>query len=840
MTQFPQADRIWWNRAKVPTTGSLFEAAVLKPEHPEEIRIQRLRNRFVHEKAAISIERAKLFTASYRRTVGDPPMLRRAKAIASVFAAIPISIEKDELLAGRPSAFPGSAEIDPEFHATWLLQKVTLNGQTMREIDALFQRDVESYVINDNDLKELIQDILPYWVDRTHQAHIINELKTTCPGALDYLENSKAYLPLFGTGVCHTVQDYLSVIERGINGLKAEITDRIRSLDPALPGGIHFQDQIINYRAMHILADAVTAHARRYAALAEEMAGQEADPKRSAELKEISRICAKVPSNPAESFPEAVQSLHMMHALTHLAEGGASHSPGRIDQYLYPYLRKDLDRKKITLPQAQVLLERLFLRFNDRINVLSCEAAEGRAGFRANDNITIGGVDSEGRDATNLVSHLALEAYAHIHLGDPPLAVRLHHNTPEDFLKKVLEVLRLGGGMPKIINDEVLIPAFLSNAVTLQDARNYADLGCQENVIDPNCGSRADANGRTNAGYFNLAKMVELAVTDGINPENGLQVGPRTGDPERFESMDNFFDAVRRQLQGGIRSNVIVNNIIEYCFHRYTPSPFHNLMHPGPLRSGIDYSQGGCKYNWTGSTGVGLANAADSLAAIDQLIYRDGDVTWGELKAALEDNWKGHDLLKRKCVAVPKYGMDDDTADQWAKRLSDAFFDIYESYPTPRGGRFLCGFYSMGTYVTLGKHTGATPDGRLSGEALADGMSPSRFIRPKGVTAVHRSVCKIDSLRTLNGVTYIQHMNVGHLLKERELSKWGHLVRTFIRIGGQCVQYLVLNSEDLKEAKRYPERYPDLLVRVGGYSALFTRLSRELQDAIIERVEQAF
>lgn len=838
VTQILPNNGIWWNRAKVPITGSLFDQAILKPEHPEEIRIQRLRDRIFRDKdSRISIERAKLMTASYRSSEGDPPMIRRARAIARVFREIPISIEEDELLAGRAGAFPGGAEIDPEFHSTWLAEEVSINGTEMREIDALTSRDYERYSIDPCDMKELTEDIFPYWFNRTHQSHILNELETCYPDALTYLQNTKAHLPLLGTGVCHTVQDYLSVIEKGINGLKEEILGCMKTIDPANPEGVEFHSQMNCYRAMLIVADAVIDHSQRYAVHAKALSERESDPRRAAEFREIAGICARIPLYPAKTFREAIQSLHLMHALTHLAEGGASHSPGRIDQYLYPYLKNDLDMGVIPLETAQALLERLFIRFNDRINVLSCEAAEGRAGFRANDNITIGGVDSEGADATNLLSHMVLEACAHIHLGDPPLSVRLHKDTPDDFLKKTLEVLRLGGGMPKILNDGVLIPAFVAAGISIRDARNYADLGCQENVIDPNCGDRADTNGRTNAGYFNLLKMVELAVFNGINPANGVQAGPRTGEPEQMESMEDFFSAVCLQLEAGIRSNVIINNVIEYCFHQYTPSPFHNLMHPGTRRSGVDYSRGGCRYNWTGATGVGLANATDSMAVIDDLVYRKKDLTWRNLKTAIEKDWQGFEVLRRKCMAVPKFGMDEELPDYWAKRYSDAFFDEYESHPTPRGGKFLCGFYSMGTYITLGKHTGATPDGRMSGERLADGMSPSHYIRPKGVTASHLSVSKIDSGRTINGVTYIQHMNVGHLLKDRELATWADLVRTFIHIGGQCVQYQVVSADELREAKQHPERYPDLLVRIGGYSALFTRLSPELQDAIIGRVE---
>jgi len=716
MVEMDSEHDIWWKRTKVPVSGSLFAESILKPDHPEEMRIQRLRQHILTQKngknTPISIERARLITESYRLTEGEPSMIRRAKAIANIFSKIPISIHEDELLVGHPCSSQGVIEIDPEFQSTWLLDKITFDGKEMTEFEALFLRDREPCSIDPADLRELIEDILPYWKDRTHQTYVMKELERNYPDAIQYYRSSEAFLPLFGAGVCHTIQDYLSVLRQGLHGLKLEILERMKALDPISPRRTDHYDLVNTYRAMMIVAEASIEHSERYATLSCELAEKEPSRERADELRDISEICQKVPANPAGSFWEALQSLHLMHLLTFLAESGASHSPGRLDQYLLPYLKRDLEEGRISLEKAQVLLEHFFIKCHERVNLLSYEAAEGRAGVRANDNITIGGLDSEGRDATNLMSHMALEAYVHVHLGDPPLSVRVHRNTPDAFLRKTLEALRLGGGMPKIINDEILIPGFLANRVSLRDARNYADLGCQENVVDPNCGDRSDANGRTNAGYLNLLKPIELAIFNGTNPENGVQLGPKTADPETFGSVEDFFEAVRQQLDAENRANVVINNVIEYCFWKHTPSPFHNLMHPGPRASGIDYSQGGCRYNWTGATGVGLANAADSLAVIDRLIYRTGAISWKDLRTALRNNWAGFESLRQRCIGVPKYGMDEELPDGWAKRYSDIFFDTYESHPTPRGGHFVCGFYSMGTYVTLGKHTGATPDGR--------------------------------------------------------------------------------------------------------------------------------
>jgi pyruvate-formate lyase len=434
---------------------------------------------------------------------------------------------------------------------------------------------------------------------------------------------------------------------------------------------------------------------------------------------------------------------------------------------------------------------------------------------------------------------MLLEAHAHVHLNDPNLAVRLHHNTPDDFLKCALQVVRLGGGLPILINDEVIVPALVSRCgVALEHARHYADLGCQENVTDPNM-TGADTNGRTNAGWFNLVKPVELALYNGINPMHGKQVGPCTGDPRRFTSMEQFMEAVTVQLEHAVAMNVIMNNVGDFVFARYFPCVFHNLMHPGPQRTGVDINAGGCLYNWTGALGVGTANAGDCLAAIDNLIFQTKATTWDELLAALEADWEGYEDLRRRAIQAPKYGCDNDYADGWTKRLLDLWFDAYERHTTPRGGRFVCGLISMGSYLGLGELVGATPDGRKRGEKLADSTSPSPYAPAAGPTATHRSAAKaIDTYRTPNGITFNQRFTQANLSTERDLSKWADLVRTYIDAGGQQGQYTVVDSQALRLAQERPQDYKDLIVRVGGYSARFVELSKELQDSIIARAEQ--
>jgi formate C-acetyltransferase len=494
----------------------------------------------------------------------------------------------------------------------------------------------------------------------------------------------------------------------------------------------------------------------------------------------------------------------------------------------------------IDLKRAQELLECFFVAWNERQAIRPLLSARALAGDRTNDKLTIGGVDWRGRDATTRLTTMCLEAHAHVHLKEPNLSIRLHKGTPEELLVRALEVIRLGSGLPQIINDEAIIPSLVANCgVSLVDARDYADIGCQENATDPNMGRDADTHGMTNIGWFNLTKVVELALWSGVNQMNGRQMGPATGDPRSFTTMDQFMGAVEQQMEYGARMNVTLNNVMEFCYTRYLPMVCHDLMHPGPRQSGIDMNAGGCRYNWAGIFGVGLASAADSLAAIDYLVFRTRQLSWDQLLAALKNNWEGYGDVRRKCLSTPKYGADDDYADGWARRLLDLFFDAYSRLKTTRGGPTVCGLVSMGYYMFLGAITWASPDGRRAGEPLSDSVAPSHFAPALGPTATHRSVTKaIDSLRTPNGITFNQKMSEGSLLTPREISKWADLVRTFIEAGGQSVQYSVVNREALVDAQAHPERYQDLIVRVGGYSARFVDLSKEVQDTIIARAEQ--
>lgn len=791
------------------------------------------------KRGIISIDRAKLLTESYKNTEGEAAVIRRAKAYRHVLENIPIYVPDQQLLMGYPSSKRNGAEVEPEFHCSWLEAIENINGVKMREIDSFPVRKFIEFHMEPEDKLVLEEEIIPYWRGRTLHDVVTSELNSLNPEALAYWKDSFTSFPVTRIGLCHTIQDYAGVVYKGLKGFPEEIQEEMARLDIAYLDSYEKLLRINNYKAMLIVIEGIITYAHRCSEMAERMA-ENADPQRAMELKQMAINCKKVPENPAETWWEALQSVHFVHMLTWLTDAGVSHSMGRFDIYMYDILLKDL-KNGLDEGTAQELLECFMITFCYRNQLVDWRGSKATPGWHTNDKITIGGVDTYGNDSTNKLSYMVLEGHAHVHLNDPIISVRLHNNTPDQFLKSVMELLRISGGVPQIINDEAIIPGLMGQlGMTLQEARNYADVGCQENQSDPNVSPGVDTHGHQNAGYFNLVKPIELALNNGVNPRNGKRVGPKTGDPRDFRSMDEFKDAVKKQMEYAIKMNVIINNVIEYAYFTFLPTPMHNLMHPNPRKSGKDMNTGACKYNYFGAIGTGIGTAADCMAAIEKVVFIDKACSMDKLLKALKENWKNYEDLRKMCIKAPKYGTDNDTADKWGRFISDTFMDAYEEHPTIRGGKYLCGFFSVTQNHVLGEDTGATPDGRVAGEMLSDSVSPSQYAEQLGPVATHKSCIKaIDMKRTVNGITFAQSMNLTSLMTERELNKWGDFIRTFISEGGQSVQYNVVSLEQLKDARKNPEKYKDLFIRIGGYTARFVDLSDVMQEAVVKKAIQS-
>ena len=543
-------------------------------------------------------------TQSYRETDGEPEPIRRAKAFLRVATQIPIAFAPGQRIVGSPACDPSATEIEPELMTSWLEREVELDGRRMSELDAIPLRGSTAFALDVEDTRELEQDILPYWRTRCIGYRVLKELELGFPEAWDYNLQSGAYWRAIAAGLSHTIQDYRGVLTRGLLAMQAEIGERTAALDAACPSDRHLFERRHSSEAMRLCADAVMVYARRCGQHALALAAAESDPGRAAELRDIARICDKVPARPAESWHEALQSWRFLHLATGLFESGFSHSAGRFEQYMLPWLKADLAAGRIDLSRAQELLECFFVAWNERQALRPYLSARALAGDRTNDKLTKGGTDWRGRDATNRLTFMCLEAHAHVHLKEPNLSLRLHRGTPDGLLARGLEVIRLGSGLPQIINDEVIIPSLVANCgVSLVDARDYADIGCQENATDPNMGRGADAHGMTNIGWFNLTKTVELALFNGVNRMTGRQVGPATGDPRAFASVEQFLEAVACQVEHCARMTAILDNVMEFCYTRYLPMVYHDLMHPGPRQSGVDINAWGCRTTGRGSSG---------------------------------------------------------------------------------------------------------------------------------------------------------------------------------------------------------------------------------------------
>jgi pyruvate formate-lyase/glycerol dehydratase family glycyl radical enzyme len=818
-------------------TGPFLSHLVLGADSPGAQRIRRMRATSLGSgRPQLSVARARIVTQAYRLNQAEPPVIRKAKAFGAVMEKLPIARVADQLLMGTPAAALGVVEVDPEYYAGWLLEEVP--GMNISQLRHLSQRQHMRLVCAETDLKELEEEILPYWRTRHLGAFIWNDLNGIYPETAQYLQEAKVFMANFSKGFSHTIQDYLSIIKIGVKGIKAQISDELQGLAAELTSQQDIS-RLHHYRAMLICADGLITYARRCAALCLEEAAREAGPRR-AELEEMARVCQKVPESPAESWWEALQAIQFCHLATFLADGGVSHSFGRMDQYLYPFYQQWVEGDPGREQRAQELLECFFLKVYEYQSLRDAKSARGLAGDRTNDKITLGGCDEYGEDVSNPLSYRFLEAQAHVRLKEPNLSVRIHPGTPERFMLSVLEVIRLGGGLPQLINDAVIVDALMAQGkMALADARHYADIGCQENSIDPNSRPGSDANGHNNAGFFNLPKVLELTLHNGINPVNGSGIGPETGDPAGFASIEGFKEAVKKQLRHAVEMNVRMNQVVEYHFANTLPNPYLNLMHPGPRKTGIDYVAGGCKYNWTGAVGVGLATFADSAMVIEELIYRQRYCSWPELLAALKHNWQGYEELRAKSLSLPRYGGGGRLAEAWARWLVGQFCDAYEGHAVLRGketGRFTVGLFSMGIYLVLGEDVLATPDGRFAGEMLSGSTAPSRYAASLGFTASHNAAASLDSRRLANGMIFNQVMPINLISTQRDVQKWADLIKTFFARGGMSVQYSVVDQVDLKAAQLDPGRYPDLIVRVGGYSARFIDLAREIQDEFIARL----
>ena len=828
-------------------------------------RIQKLIDHLFAKMPEIESDRAVLLTESYKQTEGEPIISRRAKAFEHILKNIPIIIREDELIVGSSTIAPRGCQTFPEFSYEWLES----------EFDTVETRSADPFYISE-ETKKALREVHPYWKGKT-----TSELATSymAPEAIKAIDHN-IFTPgnYFYNGVGHVTVQYEKVLEIGYEGIIAQVQaalDACKVSDGDYAKRSHFYEAVIRS------CKAVIAYANRYAQLAKEEALKCHNPQRKEELLKIAHNCERVPAKGARNFYEACQSFWFVQQLIQIESSGHSISPGRFDQYMYPYYKADREAGILTREFAQELMDCIWVKLNDLNKCRDAASAEGFAGYSLFQNLIAGGQNAAGEDVTNDLSFMCIEASMHVQLPQPSLSVRVWSGTPHEFLIKAAELTRTGIGLPAYYNDEVVIPALLNRGLTLEDAREYNIIGC----VEPQKAGKTD--GWHDAAFFNMCRPMELVFSDGF--DKGELVGIQTGDVTKMTSFEEVYDAYKKQMEYCIGLLVNADNAIDVAHAERCPLPFLSCMVDDCIKRGKTVQEGGAVYNFTGPQGFGVANMADSLYAIKKLVFEEKKVTLREYKRALETNYgNGIDPataeqitvevvknlqesgqvvgpeqiaqvlatvmangataeekerfthLREMIEEIPKFGNDIMEVDMFARDVAYTYTKPLENYENPRGGKYQAGLYPVSANVPLGAQTGATPDGRLAHTPVADGVSPSAGKDINGPTAACNSVARLDHFIASNGTLFNQKFHPSALSGRSGLEKFASLIRAYFDQKGMHIQFNVVSRETLIDAQKNPEKYKHLVVRVAGYSALFTTLSKSLQDDIINRTQQGF
>lgn len=786
-------------------------------------RVGRLKEEILSAVPCVEADRAILVTESFKETEDQPIIIRKAKALEKILNEIPITIRDSELIVGSLTKNPRSAQVFPEFSNKWLV----------KEFDRIGKRISDSYQISDEVKSQLIETF-KYWDGKT-----VSELAASyMPEETVAAMNSNVFTVgnYFFNGLGHYAVDYGKVLEKGFSGIIAEVEETMEHSEKTDPEYIKKREF---WNAVIISCKAAINYAERYSKLAKELADQESNIERKNELIKIAEICNNVPKNGAESFYEAIQSFWFVQAIISLESNGHAISPARFDQYMYPYFKKDIDSKVIDMSIAQELINCLWVKFNDISKVRDEIVTLASSGYGMFQNLIVGGQTSEGRDATNELSYMCLEATGEVKLPQPSLSVRIWSKTPQEFLLRCCELTRLGLGFPAFYNDEVVIPCLVDRGINLEDARDYGIVGC----VEPQCSGKTD--GWYDAAFFNLAKVLEMTIN------NGKEIGPKTGEFESFKTFDEFIEAYKKQMKYFVGQMVSADNSVDLAHRERAPLPFVSCMLDDCIAKGKSIQEGGAHYRSSGPLGVGIANVGDSFMAIKKLVFEENKITLADLKAAIDSdfgNKEDDEIKKNKYKKIkqillnrsPKFGNDIDEVDELTRLGALIYCKEVEKYTNQRGGKFLPGLYPVSNNVHLGDQVGATPDGRNASEPIADGVSPTRGLDTHGPTAAANSVAKLDHFIAASGTLFNQKFTPTSLAGDNGLRNLASLVRSYFEEKGMHVQFNVINKQILIDAQKHPEQYRDLVVRVAGYSAQFVCLDKGVQDDIIARTEQAF
>ena len=780
-------------------------------------RVQTLREQSVSTRPYITTERAELITDFYRsgaaENVSSP--VARARAFRYILEHKTLYIGENELIVGERGPAPKATPTYPE-----------LCCHTLEDLDVLHTREKTPFFVSEDVKKVYKEKIIPFWKGKTMRERVFASV-------------SQEWMDAFTAGVFtefmeqrapgHAILDD-KIYYKGMVDFKKEIQTALDNLDYYTDGDAYKKEQEL--KAMDITADALIMYAERYSEKARMLAAVEKDPNRKAELEKIADVCSRVPGYPPRNFWEALQMYWFVHigVITELNVWD-SFNPGRLDQHLYPFYKKDIKEGILTEENARELLQCFWIKFNNEPAPPKVDITEEQSGtYQDFALINTGGVTAQGKDAVNELSYMILDTVEEMRLIQPSACVQLSFKTPDRFLKKALAVIKAGFGQPSMFNTDVIIEELLRAGKSVQDARNGGPSGCVT----------ISAFGKESCiltGYCNWPKILEITLYNGLDPVSGRKIGLETGDPSTFGTFEELMAAYKKQLTYFVDLKVKYNNVIERLYAEYMPAPFMSLVMDDCIKKGKDYHDGGPRYNSTYIQGVGMGTVTDSLSAVKYHVFDRKTVTMDEMLRILKDNFQGHEKTRQMLLnKTPTYGNDDDYADVIAQEVFDAYFTVIDGRPNTKGGQYRVNLLPTTVHIYFGQVTGATPNGRKAGEPLSDGISPSQGADRNGPTAVIKSVAKLDHART--GGTLLNQKFMPQLLQdEKGLDNLGHLIRTYFKLGGHHIQFNVVDAKTLRNAQKTPEKYRDLIVRVAGYSDHFVDIGKKLQDEIIARTE---
>ena len=781
-------------------------------------RVEKLRKESVETRPYISAERAELITDFYQSDIPqrESVVVCRALSFKHLMENKTICINDGELIVGERGPAPKATPTYPE-----------LCCHTMEDLRILNSRERTPFVVPDEVRNIYSRRIIPFWAGKTLREKLFASMEEKWHQAFNagvFTEFMEQRAP------GHAILDD-KIYRKGMLDFKRQIAENRKRIDYFNDPCAYEKDQ--EYQAMDICADAVITFAQRHAEKATELAQQENDHVRRSELQRIVEVCSHVPANAPRNFHEALQAYWFVHlsVITELNTWD-SFNPGRLDQHLLPFYQKGLENGSLTHEQAKELLQCFWIKFNNQPAPPKVGITEEQSGTYTDFAlINVGGVNpADGSDAINDVSYLMLDVVEEMRLTQPSSCIQISTRNPDRFLKRACEVIGTGFGQPSVFNTDVIIKEMIQDGKSLTDARTGGPSGC---VTVSSFGKESC----TLTGYINWPKIFELAYNDGVDPNSGEQLGPKTGDARKFTSYNQLMDAYRQQLEYFIDLKIRGNNIIERLFANYMPAPFMSVVMDDCIARGLDYHNGGARYNPTYIQGVGIGTLTDSLTSVKYHVFDKQNTSMDELLQAMQADFEGYEHLRQKLLYhTPKYGNDDDYADSIAVEVFNVYYDLLNGRPNTKGGKYRVNLLPTTVHIYFGSVVGALPNGRKAGETVSEGISPTQGADTKGPTAVIKSAARIDHART--GGTLLNMKFNPQVLAGEGIDKLLHLIRSYFKLDGHHIQFNVIDAEMLRTAQQEPERHRDLIVRVAGYSDYFVDVGRDLQNEIIARTEQ--